>query len=209
MPYPRNSALPSSVRNAMPAECQTCFRHAFNSSMGNGSSHGRALVAGYAAVRRAGWKKGKGESRFHKRLRLVEKGGQREVVAKQLRLEVIGKGPKRVFYAWASVVEKGGELVTDWDGDGWPAEDMEKAAWRYASGPGQHGVNHESLAGSDLVASMPFTADLQKALGIDLGKVGWLVGYHVNDDALWGQIEKGELPMLSVHGYGVREPVAA
>jgi hypothetical protein len=156
-------------------------------------------VAGYAAIRRAGWKKGSGDEHFHKRLRLAKA---------KLELHKLDED-QRIFYAWATIVEKGGQLVSDHEGDGWTPAEMEKTAWRFVSSGGQHGVMHDGLAGSDLVASMPFTHDLQKALGIDLEKVGWLVGFHVNDEALWGRIRDGDLPMLSIGGNGLRAPVTA
>ena len=185
----------------MPADCCTIFRLACNSSLGSGASRGRAFVAGYAAVRRSGWSKAAGESRFRKRLKIARQTAK-------LELHKLHEDA-RVFYAWATIVEKGGQLVSDHEGDGWSPAEMEKTAWRYAAGPGHHSIMHGELAGSDLVASMPFTHDLQKALEIDLGKVGWLVGYHVNDDALWERIKGGDLPMLSIHGHGWRESVAA
>lgn len=202
MAYARNSALPAGMRNEMPGACLTVFRHACNSSLGNGTTRGRAFVAGYAAIRRAGWHRNTGEQRYHK---------QRKVIVKQrARLQVMKIVPEaRVFYGWASVVEVDGETVSDWDGEGWSPADMEKAAWDYAAGEGTHGVMHGSMATSDLIASVPFTKDLQDALGIDLGKVGWLVGYRVNDDLLWQRIKGGELPMLSIGGTGDVEAVAA
>ncbi len=199
MAYARNSALPATIRNAMPAECCTIFRHACNSSLGNGSTRGRAFVAGYAAVRRAGWSKGEG-GRFSK---------SRKILVKQrARLQVMKIEPEaRVFYGWASVVEVDGETVSDWEGDGWSPAEMEKAAWDYASGDGTHGVMHGTMATSDLIASVPFTKDLQEALGIDLGKVGWLVGYRVNDLDLWDRIKSGDLPDLSIGASGERHEV--
>lgn len=132
---------------------------------------------------------------------------QRIVVAK-CKLELFEKSQaKQVFYAWASVVEKGGEAVVDWDGDGWTPAEMEESAWNFCASGGQHGIRHSSLADSELVGSLAFTADLQKALGCDLGRIGWLLGWRVHDSALWDDIDNGRLPMLSIGGSGIREPV--
>ena len=123
--------------------------------------------------------------------------------------KVADQGDARVFYGWASVIEKHGTEVVDHDSDAWEADEMEETAFRFVTDNPEHGENHQRLAGSDLIASMPFTKDLQDALGIDLGLVGWLVGFRVNDERLWKRIKSGELSMLSIGGSGFREEVAA
>lgn len=114
----------------------------------------------------------------------------------------------RVVTAWASVVEKGGELVEDHEGDVIFPEDLEQAAWAFVANVRRAGLNHEVSSGiGGLVGSMVFTREVQKSLGIDLGKVGWLVQFHVEDDEVWQKIKIGELPMMSVHGHGERTPI--
>ena len=126
-----------------------------------------------------------------------------------MKLELFSKDrAAQVFYAWATVIEKDGVEVVDHDGDSWSAEEMEETAWAFNAASGVHGIRHGAIAeGSELVASIPFTADLQKALGIDLGRVGWLVGYRVADSGLWSDIESGVLPMVSIGASGLRESV--
>ena len=51
-----------------------------------------------------------------------------------------------------------------------------------------------------MVESMFFSRDLQKALGIDLGKVGWMIGYKPNDPALLAAAKRGDFPMFSIGG---------
>lgn len=113
----------------------------------------------------------------------------------------------RVVTAWASVVEKGGTLVEDQEGDVIFPEDLEKAAWEFVANVREAGINHERTGVGGLVGSMVFTKELQKILGIDLGQVGWLVQFHVEDDEVWEKIKLGELPMMSVHGQGERTPI--
>ena len=114
----------------------------------------------------------------------------------------------RVVTAWASVVEKGGTLVEDQEGDVIFPEDLEKAAWEFVANVRRAGVNHERSNGiGGLVGSMVFTKEIQKTLGIDLGQIGWLVQFHVEDDDVWEKIKLGELPMMSVHGQGERTPI--
>ena len=66
---------------------------------------------------------------------------------------------------------------------------------------------HETEAGG-IVASIVFTEDLQKQLGIDLGKVGWFGTYKVTDDEVWEKVKSGDLPMFSIGGKAVSEDYA-
>jgi hypothetical protein len=54
---------------------------------------------------------------------------------------------------------------------------------------------------------MVFTKDKQAALGIDLGLVGWWVGFKVNDEGTRAAIKRGDLPEFSIGGSGRREPM--
>lgn len=114
---------------------------------------------------------------------------------------------KRVVYGWATVVSKDGEEVVDRQGDIISEQDMESAAWEFTAGDGKSGEMHERIVG-DVVASMPFTTDLQKALGINLGKVGWLVGLRIKNDEAWSKVKDGTYKQLSIHGKGRRTKVA-
>ncbi len=181
-------SLTAHLAKHVPEELAAVFETAHDQAVEKGASEGRALLAGFESVR-----------------------PNRPVVLRKCRLERVefGKAAAQVFYAWASVVEKDGEQVSDHEGDGWDAAGMEVAAWDFAARGGAHTDSHATVAeGSELVASIPFTKDLQEALGIDLGRVGWLVGFRVADPDLWDRIEKGELPMLSIGGSGIREAVA-
>ncbi len=111
----------------------------------------------------------------------------------------------RVVTAWASVVEKDGELVEDHEGDVIFPEDLEHAAWEFVANVRKAGLNHERTEGiGGLVGSMVFTRELQKQLDIDLGQVGWLVQFHITDDDVWLRVKTGDLPMMSIHGQGER-----
>lgn len=182
------SALPAHVAKLLEPATVTVFAAAHDAAIAKGATVGLALVRGFEAVE-----------------------PQRQVVQKyRCKLELFRKeAAAQVFYAWASVVEKDGVEVVDHEGMSWSAEDMERASWDFCASGGAHGVRHQSIAtGSELVGSLAFTADLQKALGIDLHRIGWLVGFRT-DDALWQQIESGELPMLSIGGSGFIEDIAS
>ena len=114
---------------------------------------------------------------------------------------------KRVFYGWASVVEKDGVEVVDLEGDVWSPDQMEETAWQFNVESRVGDEMHDEIQVSECVASIPFTKDLQQALGIDLGLVGWLVGFRVSDDDSWDRVREFERPMLSIGGHGQRDPV--
>jgi cation transport regulator ChaB len=189
--------LPVQVRRDLPEAAQSIFAKAHSKSEG---TPGRALLAGWSAVAAAGYREGD-DGRFEKIEAQAAVEHPIQVQIKKVDADA------QVFYGWASVVENAGDLVVDHDGDDWLWREMEQTAFNYCKSGGAHGVMHEAIAESDLIASMPFTPDLQKALGIDLGRVGWLVAFRVNDESLWKRIKSGELSMLSIGASGFRTSV--
>jgi hypothetical protein len=114
---------------------------------------------------------------------------------------------KQLIFGWASIVEKGGKPVVDKQGDIIPVEELEKAAYDFVLHSRQNDDRHIGGPTGRCVESMVFTKDKQQALGIDLGKVGWWVGFKVDDDDLWAAHKRGERPEFSIGGGAVRESV--
>jgi len=117
---------------------------------------------------------------------------------------------KQLVFGWASVVEENGEPVTDLQGDQIDESEMEKMAYSFVVDSRVGGVMHKRdgerpIQVAKLVESIAFTKDKQEALGVDLGKVGWWVGFKVNDDKVWEQIKKGNYSGFSIHGRGRRK----
>lgn len=134
-------------------------------------------------------------------LRLVEKDrGHVALVGEITKVDA----DKRLVFGWASVVKKAGKSVHDRQGDIISEPDMETMAMDFVSGVRKMGLMHETIGGGELVESMAFTRDKQSALGIDLGKVGWWVGFRVTDDSIWKRVKSGELRSFSIHGKGIR-----
>ena len=111
---------------------------------------------------------------------------------------------QRVVYGWASVIEEDGALVVDSQGDVIDEATLVKAAHEFVIDFRTGKVMHNGKKTGDLVESVVFTADLQKALGIDLKKIGWFVGFKVRDDAAWEQVKSGKLKAFSIGGVGNR-----
>lgn len=77
MPYARNSALPASVRNVLPAAAQTIWRSAFNSAEEQYDSEETAFRVAWSAVQKAGYQKA-ADGMWHQRrahsMRLIDGG---------------------------------------------------------------------------------------------------------------------------------------
>lgn len=115
---------------------------------------------------------------------------------------------KRLVTGWASIVTKGGQPVVDHQGDIISVDELSKAAHAFMN---QYRVGKALHSGSqvgEIVESMVFDKDLQQALGIDLGKEGWLIKYHVKDPSVWASVKKGGLKSFSIGGRGVRTKVS-
>lgn len=109
---------------------------------------------------------------------------------------------RRVAYGWASVIEEGGEEVVDYDREIITEDDLVSYVHKFKLGGYGGKVMHAGERVSELVESLVFTKDIQRALGIDLGKVGWWVGFQY-EPKTWSRVKSGELPMFSLRGVAV------
>lgn len=119
---------------------------------------------------------------------------------------------QRIVWGWASVIEEGGKPVFDTQGDVITEADLMDAAHGFMVEARKGGILHERRDGAaikvgEVVESMLMTRDRQAALGIDLGKSGWLIAMKVHDDAVWGAIKEGVLKAFSIGGRGLRIPI--
>jgi hypothetical protein len=107
---------------------------------------------------------------------------------------------ERMVWGWASVIEEAGIVVTDKQDDKIDLAELSKAARDFMKFYRVGGDMHETMGTGDIVESIVFTPDLQKALGIDLKKVGWFIGYHVTSDDVWKRVKSGDLKAFSFGG---------
>lgn len=112
---------------------------------------------------------------------------------------------QRMAWGWASVTTRNGQPLEDLQGDVIETEELQKAVHEFVRKKRIMGEMHTVIGTGDIVDSIVFTDDIQKALGIDLGKEGWFVGVHVTSDSTWARVKKGELRGFSLGGFGVRE----
>ncbi len=119
----------------------------------------------------------------------------------------VDKAKQQVF-GWASVIEENGATIVDSQGDVITESELEKAAYSFSVRKGVAGDNHDRMGVGRLIESMVFTKEKQAALGIDLKKVGWWVGFHISDANTWSKIASGEYVDFSIGGSGKRKPAA-
>ena len=106
---------------------------------------------------------------------------------------------QRIVWGWAYVCEDNGSQVVDHSGQIVGPDDMQEAAHDFLLDSRMGGVMHEEEGGS-IVDSIFFSKDVQSALGIDLRKVGWFVGFHVDDDEAWQGVKSGKYKAFSIGG---------
>jgi putative serine protease XkdF len=116
---------------------------------------------------------------------------------------------RRRVFGWFSIAnDKDGKAVIDRHGDVIDVETLEAAAAEFVKEWRQGGQDHAGGAPHKLVASMVFTRELQKSLGIPDGTLpeGWFGGFEI-DEAAFKRLAKGELLMFSIEGEAVTEMV--
>jgi hypothetical protein len=119
----------------------------------------------------------------------------------------------RTVYGWASVNTEKGMVVTDHQDDQVSDAEIVKAAHDFIANSRTGGLLHartdngSAHRGGDIVESLVMTPDVQKALGIDLGKTGWFIGYRVDDPDAWTLVKSGVLKAFSIGGKARRVPV--
>src|SRR5690606_20552294 len=88
---------------------------------------------------------------------------------------------QRLIYGWASVATVNGAAVVDSDDETVDDVTLVKAAHQFMMDSRAGKIMHQGRRLADVVESIVFTPELQKALGIDLGKTGWLIGMKIRD----------------------------
>lgn len=114
---------------------------------------------------------------------------------------------KRLAFGWFSVIEIKGKTVVDSHGDVILEDTLMEAAHNHIIQSRAGKVMHQGRKIGDIVESVVFTKDLQKALGIDLGKVGWFGAMKIHDEKVWEKVKSGELSSFSIGGIARRTKI--
>lgn len=110
----------------------------------------------------------------------------------------------RVVWGYASVISEAGVPVVDSQGDMIAEDVLVKSAHEFMRSHRRAKVLHAGEQVGEVVESLVLTTELQKSLGVDAGRVGWVIAMHIADDDVWARVQKGELKAFSVGGRGVR-----
>jgi cation transport regulator ChaB len=185
MSYSSNSELPKTVRDkVLSAEGQTVWRNVFNATMRSGKGELYASEVAYKALEK------------------IEKTETQISIDAEIKKS---DDELRVVYGWASVVENADKEIVDWHDDVITVDDIVEAAHDYVTNSRKAKVMHNGGAIGHVVESLVFTKDIQAALGINLGKVGWFIGMKITDDEYYDRVKMGEYKMFSIGGRGMRE----
>jgi len=114
---------------------------------------------------------------------------------------------RRLVYGWFSVIEERGATVVDYDDDVIRAGALLDAAHEFLLESRAGKLMHRGKRVADLVESVVFTKDVQAALGIDLGVVGWFGAMKIRDDELWKRVLAGEFQAFSIGGVSRRREI--
>lgn len=114
---------------------------------------------------------------------------------------------KRLAFGWFSVIEQNGKPVVDLHGDVILEDTLLEAAHNHMLDSRAGKAMHTGRRIADVVESLVFTKDLQKALGIDLHKVGWFGAVKIRDEKVWKRVKSGELSAFSIGGIAIRTPI--
>ena len=114
---------------------------------------------------------------------------------------------RRVAYGFFSVIEEDGEPVIDEQGDVIKEGVLLDAVHEFAIDSRAGRIMHRGHRIADVVESIVLTKDVQEALGIDLGMVGWFGAMKFRDDEAWERVKSGEFQAFSIGGSGVRVPI--
>ena len=115
---------------------------------------------------------------------------------------------QRRMWGWASIIEKNGKVYVDSHGDAIDQKALLDAAEDFM----KRRVllsEHTGEKRGEVVQSMVMTKELQDALGIDLGIIGWLVCVKVESDEMWQQAKDGKFTGFSIGYTAERKPLNA
>lgn len=199
MSYISNEKLPESVKRALPSiEAQGIFRNVFNNTIKAGKTKEVAFATGWATIKRLGYTRDEDGVYIKK---------ERESVSKSFTLtgDIQNRDEeKRLVFGWASISEQDGKPYFDSEDESIESQDLEDCAYDYMKKSRVASINHYGMKIGTVVESMVFTKAKQEALGVDLGKIGWFIGMHIEDDDVWDLVKSGHVKSFSIGGTAKR-----
>jgi len=111
---------------------------------------------------------------------------------------------QRLVYGWASVITEKGEPVVDRQGDVIKPDTLVKAVNNFMEHVRVGKQMHDGDQVGVVVHSWPCTNEINKSVGLEADREGWLVAFKVYDDEVWAKVKSGELAAFSIGGRAVK-----
>ena len=111
---------------------------------------------------------------------------------------------QRLVYGWASVITEKGEPVVDRQGDVIKPDTLVKAVNNFMEHVRVGKQMHDGDQVGVVVHSWPCTNEINKSVGLEADREGWLVAFKVYDDDVWAKVKSGELAAFSIGGRAVK-----
>ena len=111
---------------------------------------------------------------------------------------------QRLVYGWASVVTEKGEPVVDRQGDIIKADTLVRAVNKFMEHVRVGKQMHNGHQIGVVVHSWPCTDEINKSVGLEADREGWLVAFKVYDEEVWSKVKSGELAAFSIGGRAVK-----
>lgn len=116
----------------------------------------------------------------------------------------------RNVFGWAYVaVDPDGIQKYDTQGDFIDSDqELERAGYDFVITSRRGDTMHIKKDTATLIESIVFTKEKAKEMGITgAPQLGWWVGFHVHNDAVWELVKSGKLRGFSMGGRGRREEI--
>lgn len=107
---------------------------------------------------------------------------------------------QRLVYGWASVITEKGEPLIDRQGDVIKADTLVTAVNAFMENVRVGKEMHSGDQIGVVIHSWPSTDEINKSVGIESDREGWLVAFKVYDDNVWEKVKSGELQAFSIGG---------
>jgi cation transport regulator ChaB len=112
-----------------------------------------------------------------------------------------------IVYGWASVVTEKGKPVYDLDGDMIPVPELVNAVNEFMLNERVGKVMHSGEQAGTILHSFLLTDDISAALGVQVDREGWIVGYKVDDPEILAKVKDGTFTGFSIGGRAIQEEV--
>jgi hypothetical protein len=137
--------------------------------------------------------------------RMWEKGTSVGQMTKDIEGQILKSDEEqRLVYGWASVITEKGEPVVDRQGDVIKPDTLVKAVSKFMEHVRVGKQMHDGEQIGVVVHSWPCTNEINKSVGLDADREGWLVAFKVYDDEVWADVKAGKLAAFSIGGRAIK-----